>query len=67
MASSEHRNERAEEDVRLKRQLAEQAKEQAIIQKPTTDFTNCMKFIDKHQDVFSSNTVWRVLLVARSG
>ncbi len=43
MSSSEHESELAAENVRLKRQLAEQAEELAILQKAATYFAKRLK------------------------
>ena len=43
MSSSERESELAAENARLKRQLAEQAEEQAILQKAATYFANRLK------------------------
>jgi transposase len=44
MTSTERENELVAENARLKRQLAEQTKELAIIQKAATDFTKRLKY-----------------------
>ncbi|EFN8174304.1 IS3 family transposase [Escherichia coli] len=71
MSSSERESELAAENVRLKRQLAEQAEELAILQKGRDILREApeMKyvFIEKHQAEFSIKAMCRVLRVARSG
>ncbi|EHI3950925.1 TPA: IS3 family transposase [Salmonella enterica subsp. enterica serovar Birkenhead] len=71
MTSSERENELAAENARLKRQLAEQAEELAILQKGRDILREApeMKyvFIEKHQAEFSIKAMCRVLQVARSG
>ncbi|HCI6877959.1 TPA: IS3 family transposase, partial [Klebsiella quasipneumoniae subsp. similipneumoniae] len=71
MTSSERENELAAENARLKRQLAEQAEELAIIPKGSDILREApeMKyvFIEKHQAEFSVKAMCRVLRVARSG
>ncbi|EMM6761633.1 IS3 family transposase [Pluralibacter gergoviae] len=69
--SSERENELAAENARLKRQLAEQAEELAILPKGRDILREApeMKyvFIEKHQAEFSIKAMCRVLQVARSG
>ncbi|WP_128972204.1 IS3 family transposase [Escherichia coli] len=71
MSSSERESELAAENVRLKRQLAEQAEELAILQKAATTLREApeMKyvFIENHRAEFSIKAMCRVLRVARSG
>ncbi|MCO7254052.1 IS3 family transposase [Dickeya oryzae] len=71
MTSSERENELAAENARLKRQLAEQAEELAILQKAGDILREApeMKyvFIEKHRAEFSIKAMCRVLRVARSG
>ena len=71
MTSSERESEVAAKNVRLKRQLAEQAEELAILQKAATYFAKpemvIPLFLEKHQAEFSIKTMCRVLRVARSG
>ncbi|ELC6795921.1 IS3 family transposase, partial [Salmonella enterica] len=71
LSSSERENELAAENARLKRQLAEQAEELAILPKGRDILREApeMKyvFIEKHQAEFSIKAMCRVLLVARSG
>ncbi|HGX0686319.1 TPA: IS3 family transposase [Escherichia coli] len=71
MSSSERESELAAENARLKRQLAEQAEELAILQKGRDILREApeMKyvFIEKHQAEFSIKAMCRVLRVARSG
>ncbi|HGH4843462.1 TPA: IS3 family transposase [Klebsiella pneumoniae] len=71
MTSSERENELAAENARLKRQLAEQAEELAILPKGRDILREApeMKyvFIEKHQAEFSIKAMCRVLQVARSG
>ncbi|EFO4711107.1 IS3 family transposase [Escherichia coli] len=71
MSSSERESELAAENVRLKRQLAEQAEELAILQKGRDILREApeMKyvFIENHRAEFSIKVMCRVLRVARSG
>ncbi|MDE8559435.1 IS3 family transposase, partial [Pantoea vagans] len=71
MTSSERENELAAENARLKRQLAEQAEELAILPKGRDILREApeMKyvFIEEHQAEFSVKAMCRVLRVARSG
>ncbi|EPZ3190974.1 IS3 family transposase [Escherichia coli] len=71
MTSSERESELAAENARLKRQLAEQAEELAILPKGRGMLREApeMKyvFIEKHQAEFSIKAMCRVLRVARSG
>ncbi|EJZ0950065.1 IS3 family transposase [Escherichia albertii] len=71
MTSSERESELAAENARLKRQLAEQAEELAILPKGRDILREApeMKyvFIEKHQAEFSIKAMCRVLRVARSG
>ncbi|WP_434519904.1 IS3 family transposase [Escherichia coli] len=71
MSSSDRESELAAENARLKRQLAEQAEELAILQKGRDILREApeMKyvFIEKHQAEFSIKAMCRVLRVARSG
>nr|WP_169783127.1 IS3 family transposase [Escherichia coli] len=71
MSSSERESELAAENVRLKRQLAEQAEELAILQKGRDILREApeMKyvFIENHRAEFSIKAMCRVLRVARSG
>ncbi|WP_096325414.1 IS3 family transposase [Kosakonia sacchari] len=71
MTSSERENELAAENARLKRQVAEQAEELAILPKGRDILREApeMKyvFIENHQAEFSIKTMCRVLRVARSG
>ncbi|HBD1916480.1 TPA: IS3 family transposase [Escherichia coli] len=71
MSSSERESELAAENARLKRQLAEQAEELAILQKGRDILREApeMKyvFIEKHQAEFSIKAMCRVLRGARSG
>ncbi|EON5251009.1 IS3-like element IS3H family transposase, partial [Shigella sonnei] len=71
MTSSERESELAAENARLKRQLAEQAEELAILPKGRDILCEApeMKyvFIEKHQAEFSIKAMCRVLRVARSG
>ncbi|EFB9186513.1 IS3 family transposase [Escherichia coli] len=71
MSSSERESELAAENARLKRQLAEQAEELAILQKGRDILCESSEmkyvFIEKHQSEFSIKAMCRVLRVARSG
>ncbi|MHP12752.1 IS3 family transposase [Escherichia coli] len=71
MSSSERESELAAENVRLKRQLAEQAEELAILPKGRDILREApeMKyvFIENHRAEFSIKAMCRVLRVARSG
>ncbi|MBR9958196.1 IS3 family transposase [Cronobacter sakazakii] len=71
MTSSERESELAAENARLKRQLAEQAEELAILPKGRGILREApeMKyvFIEKYQAEFSIKAMCRVLRVARSG
>ncbi|EFH5757816.1 TPA: IS3 family transposase [Escherichia coli] len=71
MSSSERESELAAENVRLKRQLAEQAEELAILPKGRDILREApeMKyvFIENHRAEFSIKAICRVLRVARSG
>ncbi|WDB26904.1 IS3 family transposase [Escherichia albertii] len=71
MTSSERESELAAENARLKRQLAEQAEELAILPKGRDILREApeMKyvFIEKHQAEFSIKAMCRVLRVARGG
>ncbi|HFZ1924151.1 TPA: IS3 family transposase [Serratia marcescens] len=71
LTSSERESELAAENARLKRQLAEQSEELAILPKGRDILREApeMKyvFIKKHQAEFSIKTMCRVLRVARSG
>ncbi|HHH4715417.1 TPA: IS3 family transposase [Escherichia coli] len=71
MSSSERESELAAENARLKRQLAEQAEELAILQKGRDILCESSEmkyvFIEKHQAEFSIKAMCRVLRVARSG
>ncbi|HBZ7882263.1 TPA: IS3 family transposase [Klebsiella pneumoniae] len=71
LTSSERESELAAENARLKRQLAEQAEELAILPKGRDILREApeMKyvFIEKHQAEFSIKAMCRVLRVARSG
>ncbi|WP_368678915.1 IS3 family transposase [Dickeya zeae] len=71
MTSSERENELAAENARLKRQLAEQAEELAILPKGRDILCKAPEikyvFIEKHQAEFSIKAMCRVLRVARSG
>ncbi|EJY1967318.1 IS3 family transposase [Escherichia coli] len=71
MSSSERESELAAENVRLKRQLAEQAEELAILPKGRDILREApeMKyvFIENHRAEFSIKVMCRVLRVARSG
>ncbi len=70
-SSSEREQEMSVEIARLKRQLAEQAEELAILQKGRDILREApeMKyvFIEKHRAEFSVKAICRVLRVARSG
>lgn len=71
LTSSERESELAAENARLKRQLAEQAEELAILKNgrdilreaPEAEYV----FIEKHRAEFSVKAMCRVLRVARSG
>ncbi|WP_085959110.1 IS3 family transposase [Escherichia coli] len=71
MSSSERESELAAENVRLKRQLAEQAEELTILPKGRDILREApeMKyvFIENHRAEFSIKAMCRVLRVARSG
>ncbi|ELZ9563890.1 IS3-like element ISEc16 family transposase [Escherichia coli] len=71
MSSSERESELAAENVRLKRQLAEQAEELAILPKGRDILREApeMKyvFIENHRAEFSIKAMCRVLRAARSG
>ncbi|WP_370822705.1 IS3 family transposase [Pectobacterium polaris] len=71
LTSSERENELATENARLKRQLAEQAEELAILPKGRDILCETPEvkyvFIEKHQAEFSIKAMCRVLRVARSG
>ncbi|MFP1908969.1 IS3 family transposase [Lonsdalea quercina] len=71
MTASERENELAAENARLKRQLAEQAEELAILPKGRDILREApeMKyvFIEKYRAEFSIKAMCRVLRVARSG
>ncbi|EJA5030588.1 IS3 family transposase [Salmonella enterica] len=71
LTSSERESELAAENARLKRQLAEQTEELAILPKGRDILREApeMKyvFIEKHQAEFSIKAMCRVLRVARSG
>ncbi|MBN3138002.1 IS3 family transposase [Pectobacterium punjabense] len=71
MTASERENELAAENARLKRQLAEQAEELAILPKGRDILCEApeMKyvFIENHRAEFSIKAMCRVLRVARSG
>ncbi|HHN9124357.1 TPA: IS3 family transposase [Escherichia coli] len=71
MSSSERESELAAENVRLKRQLAEQAEELAILPKGRDILREApeMKyvFVENHRAEFSIKAMCRVLRVARSG
>ena len=69
MSSSERESELAAENVRLKRQLAEQSEEAAILQKAgqLREAPEKWLFIENHRAEFSIKAMCRVLRVARSG